>query len=278
MIYLSPEMAQACGQQDVFAWVDSLQGKVYRSLENRRTLRVEIANKGYFVKIHKGVGWPEIFKNLFSGKLPVLGAKNEWLALKRLQQNSIATMTPVAYGMKGLNPAKLESFIITEELPDSVSLEDYCINWLAEPPSYSEKTILLSKAAASSKAMHEMGINHRDYYICHLHIENCTTPGFVADKDSVLSMIDLHRAQLRKATPLRWRVKDVGGIYFSALDIGLQAKDVWRFMRLYSGKSLAKTLQEDAEFWALVEKRAIDLYFEAFSKAPKLPVSLSARG
>lgn len=278
MIYLTSEIAQACAQQELFAWVDSLQGKVYRSLENRRTLRVEINGKGYFVKIHKGVGWREIFKNIFSGKSPVLGAKNEWLALKRLQRNNIATMTPVAYGMRGFNPAKLESFIITEELPNSISLEDYCMDWPTKPPSYAEKTILLSKAAMTSKAMHEIGINHRDYYICHLHIENSTANDFVAKQNSVLSMIDLHRAQLRKTTPLRWRVKDVGGIYFSALDIGLQAKDIWRFMRLYSGKSLTKTLQEDADFWALVEKRAIDLYYEAFNKAPQLPVSLRARG
>ncbi len=275
MIYLAPELQAECANQDVFAWVDSLQGKIYRSLENRKTLRTEINGKGYFVKIHKGVGWREIFKNLFSAKLPVLGASNEWRALNRLRDHNIATMNPVAYGSKGINPATQHSFIITEELPESLSLEDYCADWTTNPPCYTVKLLLLRKSALISKAMHDVGINHRDYYICHLHLENCLAKNFVANERSVLSMIDLHRAQLRDNAPMRWRVKDVGGIYFSALDIGLNARDVLRFIRLYSGKRLKQTLHEDAEFWARVEQRAINLYIEAFAKTPQLPVTFS---
>jgi heptose I phosphotransferase len=42
-----------------------LQGEVFRELEGRRTLRTEVAGRGYFVKIHRGAGWAEIVKNLF---------------------------------------------------------------------------------------------------------------------------------------------------------------------------------------------------------------------
>lgn len=53
--------------------------------EARRTLRIEVAGQGYlFVKIHRGVGWKEILKNLLSLRLPVLGAGNEWRAIARL--------------------------------------------------------------------------------------------------------------------------------------------------------------------------------------------------
>ena len=52
--------------RDPFAAVEALQGQVFRELEARRTLRTEVAGRGYFVKIHRGVGWGEIIKNLAS--------------------------------------------------------------------------------------------------------------------------------------------------------------------------------------------------------------------
>lgn len=46
--------------RDPFEAVEALQGKVYRELEGRRTLRTEVDGRGYFVKIHRGIGWGEI--------------------------------------------------------------------------------------------------------------------------------------------------------------------------------------------------------------------------
>ncbi|MGD6768682.1 lipopolysaccharide kinase InaA family protein, partial [Mammaliicoccus lentus] len=72
--------------------------------------------KGYFVKIHRGIGWGEILKNLVTARLPVLGAGQEWTAIQRLNDAGVSTMTAVAYGERGSNPAQQHSFIITEEL------------------------------------------------------------------------------------------------------------------------------------------------------------------
>jgi hypothetical protein len=46
----------------------------------------------------------------------------------------------------------------------------------------------------------------------------------------IIPLIDLHRAQLRKKTPRRWVVKDVAGLYFSVMDIGLTQRDLFRFV------------------------------------------------
>ncbi len=46
--------------RDAFAAVEELKGQVYRELEARRTLRTEVEGRGYFVKIHRGIGWGEI--------------------------------------------------------------------------------------------------------------------------------------------------------------------------------------------------------------------------
>ncbi|MEN8261061.1 MAG: lipopolysaccharide core heptose(I) kinase RfaP, partial [Pseudomonadota bacterium] len=54
-----------------FEWFMGLTGEVFRDMPDRKTLRFELGGKGYFIKMHTGVGWGEIFKNLFQGRLPV---------------------------------------------------------------------------------------------------------------------------------------------------------------------------------------------------------------
>ena len=81
-----------------------------------------------------------------------------------------------------------------------------------------------------------------------------------------LFLIDLHRAQQRLRIPFRWRVKDIGGLYFSAMDIGLTQRDLFRFIRTYIGKSLRQTLREDRQFWKAVQCRATKTYYKEFAK------------
>lgn len=56
--------------QDAFVAVDALDGEVLRQRDGRRTFRCEIGGRGYFVKIHHGIGWGEIVKNLLVGARP----------------------------------------------------------------------------------------------------------------------------------------------------------------------------------------------------------------
>ena len=247
--------------KDAFIAVEQLQGQVYRELEARRTLRTEVAGKGYFVKIHRGIGWREILKNLFSARLPVLGAGQEWRAIKRLQQVGVASMTAVAYGERGCNPAAQHSFIITEELAPTVDLEQFSQHWLQQPPAAPLKRALLRKVAQMAGAMHAAGVNHRDCYICHflLHTDR---PLNLADPQ--LSVIDLHRAQVRDRVPRRWRDKDLAGLYFSALNIGLTRRDRLRFLQSYfaaakSPRPLRQILQDEAQLLAWLEAKAQQL-------------------
>ena len=41
----------------------ALDGQVFRAVKNRRTLRFELDGKGYFAKIHTGVGWRRLSKS-----------------------------------------------------------------------------------------------------------------------------------------------------------------------------------------------------------------------
>src|SRR5690606_14360878 len=175
--------------RDPFVEVERLQGQVYRELEGRRTLRTEVDGRGYFVKIHRGIGWGEIVKNLLSAKLPVLGAGQEWQAIRRLTEAGVPTMTAVAYGERGSNPAAQHSFIITEELAPTTDLEQLTLNWDSQAPEPRLKRALIAEVARMTGTMHRAGVNHRDCYICHFLLH--TDKPLAAD-DLRLSLIDLH--------------------------------------------------------------------------------------
>lgn len=256
-LMLSEPFKSLWAGQDAFAAVEALQGQVFRALEGRRTLRTEINGRGYFVKIHRGIGWGEIVKNLLSAKLPVLGARQEWQAIERLTQAGVATMTAVAFGERGINPAAQHSFIITQELAPTIDLEQLTLNWASQPPAAALKWALIEQVAEMVGTMHRAGVNHRDCYICHFLLH---TDRPLAADSLKLSVIDLHRAQTRSATPIRWRNKDLAALYFSALDIGLTRRDKLRFLRCYFQKPLKRILHDEAPLLAWLERKAGKLY------------------
>lgn len=240
MIVLEEPLRTLWANQDAFRAADALEGTVLRALEGRRTLRTEIAGRGYYAKIHHGIGWGEIFKNLLSFRMPVLGAGNEWRALRRLTALGVDTMRPVAFGERGSNPACQHSFILTDELAPTISLEDFCRDWTAVPPAPTVKRALIVRVAEMARRMHKGGVNHRDFYLCHflLHLP-------VDEQMPKLSLIDLHRAHVREQVPRRWRDKDLAALYFSALGIGLTRRDLLRFLRIYFARPLRRVLAEE---------------------------------
>ncbi|MFT7684726.1 MAG: heptose I phosphotransferase [Candidatus Azotimanducaceae bacterium] len=269
MRYLADELKGYLATESLFDDACLLEGKIYRELEGRRTLRFEIENKGYFVKLHFGVGWKEIIKNLFQFKVPVLGAKNEWMAVNRLRELGISTLTPVAYANEGGNPATKRSCLITKALDNTMSLEDLA---LESSISLSLRRQLNIELAGIARVMHNKGINHRDFYLCHFLLDmNCVTlvnEKYVHNRSVSLNLylIDLHRAQMRARTPKRWQIKDLSGLLFSAVDSGIKRNDLFRFIKVYTGKSLREVFSTDQAFWLAVNHKAKKLYLKDHGK------------
>ncbi len=264
-LVLHEPFARLWVDKDPFAEVEALDGEIFRALEGRRTLCTRVEGDDYFVKIHRGIGWAEIAKNLFLLKKPVLGAAQEWRAIEALTRAGVATMTAVAFGERGANPARQHSFIITQALAPTVSLEDFCRDWPANPPSPALKRALIARVADMVGRMHRAGINHRDCYLVHflLHTEPAPAPDCLR-----VSLIDLHRAQIRDRVPERWRNKDLAALYFSALQIGLTRRDKLRFLRLYFQRPLREVLSSEAALLRWLEKRAdklLDRWYRRFA-------------
>ena len=267
-MHMPPDMARALAavnaKADAFEQVMALSGVVFRDAPARRTLRFELLGKSYFAKLHSGVGWREIFKNLLTLRLPILSAMAEVHAIRKFNELGIPTTPLVAYGCRGISPASLQSFVITEDLGDIISLETLCADWKNNPPDARLKRRLIVAVAKIARTLHGNGLNHRDFYICH----------FCLDKQRLISgeihlyLIDLHRVGIRDKIRPDVRMKDLAALYFSAMDAGLNKRDYLRFLRTYRQRPLHEVLSSEHNFWEKVEKRAIQLYLKYHGNIP----------
>ena len=230
---------------DAFQSLMQMQGKAFRDVRGRKTIQVALGTKSYFIKQHFGVGLAEIFKNLLSLKKPIFSAMTEVNAIKQLNIIGIKTTPLVAYGQQGRNPATIQSFVMTEDLGEIVTLEELCADW----PQYSAnfKQALIKAVAKCACQLHSAGLAHRDFYLCHfvlkkqdLNVESLSIEN--------LHLIDLHRMLQNQSSTGLAVMKDIAGLYFSALQIGLTTQDLLAFKQYY--------LKQDADFWIQVERRA----------------------
>ena len=257
-MYMCDELRSLLGS-DVFAALWTLPGKTYRQVERRRTFRfVGPEGAAYFVKLHDGVGWPHILENLFILKPFVLGAHNEFAACRHLAAHGIRVPRAVGFGERGVNPATRRSFVICEALDDFVSLQDIAPDLSGSSTTLDIRRKMISEIALATRAMHAVGVNHRDYYIWHLMLN---TRKFAASNEVELAIIDLHRAQVRRRVPDRWRKRDLAALLYScwANRIGLNRRDWFRFVRDYTGERPAGLIRRQRRFWESVYLRSIRL-------------------
>lgn len=230
---------------DAFNALMQMPGKAFRDVRGRKTIQVALGEKSYFIKQHFGVGWVEIFKNLIAFKKPILGAMTEVNAIQKLNAIGIPTTPLVAYGQHGCNPATMQSFVMTEDLGDIVTAEDIYADWSSCSDSF-KKALMQAMAELASK-LHGAGLCHRDFYLCHfvlkkqdLNLNNTSIKN--------LHLIDLHRMLQGQPSNGNAVMKDIAALYFSALQVGLSAKDLEVFKQYY--------LPQNTDFWAKVEHRA----------------------
>ena len=107
------------------------------------------------------------------------------------------------------------------------------------------KRWLIRRIAEMARTIHQSGANHRDFYLCHFLLQRAYDNGELSIEKSRLYVIDLHRMQIRRETPERWKLKDISGLRFSCLaliDAGvLTQRDLYRFMSTYQGAPLRET-------------------------------------
>ena len=270
LLELTDPVRQALPKEATFDHLLDLRGEVFREVKHRRTSRVEIGGRHYFLKVHRGPGWGEIFKDLFQARLPVVSARTEWEAIEQLQTLGIEAPRIAGKGWRGANPAARESFLLTEELPGMLSLESLLVEWKSWPARkrIRLKHQLIEQVAQIARAIHGHGLNHRDFYLCHFLISRRVLESDPSPQPPALTLIDLHRMQHRAHVPRRWLVKDLAGLLFSALDAPLGQRDCLRFLRTYRGEEWRGSLNREGDLWRAVQREAARLYQEFHHRRP----------
>lgn len=290
--YVRADLAELWSDVDLFRQIDHLGGTTYRELAGRRTSRVKLLGGSFFLKRHWGVGWGEILKSLVFLRLPVLSARNEFEAARALAAVGVPVPEPIAFAVRGINPANLDSFVLSQAIEPSISLEDLVASWDCAPATPMQRRHLIAAVAEMVRRMHAAGVNHRDLYICHFLLrqdsrqDSNNHQAKVADRGSSinasseklsLTLIDLHRAQVRASVPTRWLVKDLGALLFSVLKAPIKERDLLAFVKVYCAQGQAKaataaqlrfelTDTKRQVFWGQVRRRAARLYEEALRK------------
>jgi len=265
------------GEKDMDAFMN-IDGEVFKKMPGRRTLRFNRFGRNFFIKQHFGVGWPEIAKNLLSFRLPVVSAMNEQRAITACRNLGIDTMQDVAWGERGFNPARRRSFLVTEALERTETLEAWLPRLLMTPHDRIRDRLrraVVTRVATIARTLHGHGLNHRDFYLCHLRIA-LAGEGRLPDPGALtLYLMDLHRVQRRSATPERWAVKDIAALLYSALYAcdGYQASrtDVLRFIEGYRGMPWRESMEHERVFWRKVVARTVTMYRRWHGKQPRLP-------
>ena len=240
-----------------------VEGEVYRNVKGRRTVRFECGGKRFFIKAYDRIYFGEGLKSLLRLRWPLPSARQEWRGIEAFQKAAVPTMTLAGKGMRGLLPGSGSSFVVTEAVEESISLESL----LERQESYGQpqrnrlKRHLIPILAEFSKRLHDHGINHLDFYICHFLTQDRDWASWRPAEALDVMVIDLHRVQIRRGTtPDRWRAKDLGALMFSSFDADLTVTDALRFIRAYyggAGSHWKRCYGKERGFWFRVVGRAL---------------------
>ncbi len=145
-----------------------------------------------------------------------------------LARAGIGTPETLAHGTCWAGPFERRSFILAAAIPDAESLErrlPACFDDLSPTAHVAQRRAFIEALARFVRRFHDTGWRHRDLYLSHI---------FHA-KDGRFFLIDLHRAFRPRLRPLRWRLKDLAQLHYSAPGPIFSCADRLRFYRCYMG-------------------------------------------
>ena len=189
---------------------------------------------------------------------PILGQIRNWLShhcrgsfaqLERQTADRLAaagTSTPrvVACGERWGAVFEQRSFLMTEEVKDSRSLESRLPSCFDGPPVPQKRCDFIGRLALFIKRFHETGYRHRDLYLSHI---------FCSDSGE-FCVIDLARAS-RPIRQRRFQVKDIAQLHYSTPARLVTPADRLRFYLAYVDRR--RLLPQDKALIRRVVRKAL---------------------
>ncbi|MGD0785328.1 MAG: lipopolysaccharide kinase InaA family protein [Sedimentisphaerales bacterium] len=136
---------------------------------------------------------------------------------ENLRKLGINTPQTIAFGCQWQGLFEKHSFIITEKIPDSFSLE-------VKLPKKNRKFI--ENLASFVRKFHNTGFRHRDLYLCHIF----------SDSRGQFTLIDLSRVFKPLVFSKKFLVKDLAQLYYSAPGDFFTKTDRLKFLLCYLQK------------------------------------------
>jgi tRNA A-37 threonylcarbamoyl transferase component Bud32 len=146
-------------------------------------------------------------------------------AARQLAVAGVGTPRTVAWGQQWQTLFEHRSFLITEQVPQSRSLESAlppCFQGYLTASKRQQRRDFLRRLAFFIRRFHETGYRHRDLYLSHIF---CSDAG-------EFCLIDLARAS-RPVLRRRFQVKDVAQLHYSAPAASFSRTDRLRFYLAY---------------------------------------------
>lgn len=227
--------------------MQSTSGTLLRALADRENWRLELeAGHGAYLKKHHIRTFSSRFRARVGAGPGDSAARVEAENVARLGRGGIAAMRLIAYGEKLHEDGCLESFLLTEELAGYQQLDDFLRERF--PPRDTDRPTrrdpglvqLIQDVADVAGKLHRLGYNHRDLYCCHFFIKEQPSGRFQ------VNLIDLQRVQHRRRRRLRWMVKDLAQLSYSAPRERISRTQKLAFLKRYLG--VRKLRPEDKRF------------------------------
>jgi Lipopolysaccharide kinase (Kdo/WaaP) family. len=184
-------------------------------------------------------------------------AIHEWRNILEFNASNLPTMTPIAVGIRRRIPLWNESFLLTQGITHTKTLEQELENY--PPPldriRVQQKRVLIAKLATLTQRMHGEGFKHQDFYLCHILINS------IVPDDPLLYVADLHRVRRKKKNKKSWQIKDLAALNYSASQKLISRTDRLRFMKHYDPVLaddplfLKKIIKKTAQIRSHEEKR-----------------------
>lgn len=214
----------------------------------RHTSRFERGGRRFYLKVHTGVGWREILRCWLQGKCAIVDARPEALALTRLAELGLAAPRLAAWGVRGRDPARRVSFLVTESLEESEDLAEALARTPHPPVRF--RQALAREVGRIAGRLHAARLAHQDLYLTHFRLRRH------ADGSFALFLLDLHRAYVASSGRRRWQRKDLAALRYSTLALPVTRADCARFFAAYRAELASTGRAAERALRRRVEARA----------------------
>lgn len=226
---------------DLPAWLAAWNARIVKDGPHRTVYRVDLPSTSFFVKHYRDRGpWRWL------GRLwRATAARREFRRAVEVARRGVPTVRAAAVGEAPASRLTGDNYLITEAIPRSLTLQEYCQRELPRLPGPRQARMRQRIAIALAElcaASHEAGISHDDLHggnvllqIEPLPQNDAGEPFADAEGLPRLYLIDLPGARISR--PLDWRQSRASlAMLCAGWQVGATRGDRWRFWRAYLAK------------------------------------------